>query len=206
MSSIIDNASSITYTRKVSIVQSLSHSGVRQAQRRGPLLYSFDVDIVPMYFGSTKYYAIEDEIMDSNYSADTISTTITSGTLMDHRGVWDGTPVIDGASESGNQIDISTGSMATTNYGKKGDFVQFDNFSKVYQLTQNVHTDGAGKVTLHLNGAVPSTSSPVNGSAVVFGNSVIFKLALMERPEPKHAGNGIVYYSGAQFQEVIEAN
>ena len=52
MSAIIDNASTIKYQRQASIAQTKSQSGVRQAQRRGPLLYNFFIEIIPVVHGS----------------------------------------------------------------------------------------------------------------------------------------------------------
>lgn len=124
---------------------------------------------------------------------------------MDHRGAWSGTPTVNGAAQSGNSINISTGANSVSNYARKGDFVQFSGFTKVYQVTADANTDVSGNVTLSLNGAIPSLNAPADTTAVVFGNSVQFKLALLERPEPKITADNIAYYSAAKFQEVIQS-
>ena len=214
MSAIIDNASTIRFQRQASIAQTKSQSGRRQAQRRGPLLYNFYVEIRPLRFGSVEYIAIEDEILDLNYSTATTSATggtqILLGNLITQRGVWSGTPVVRSASESGNTIDINinngdetAGQTLVTNYARKGDYVQFNNFTKVYQLTQNSSSDTNGNLTLSINGSVPSTSTPADDSAVVFGSSVLFNLQLKDRPEPEFSEANIVQYSSASFEEVI---
>ena len=140
MSAIIDNAETIRYQRQVSVAQTKSQSGVRQAQRRGPLLYNFFVEIRTLRFGSIAYFDIEDEIIDSNYSTLTVDSTITLGNLTTQRGSWDGTQsartVATSGNVTGNRIDIvvtgfsgltfTAGSEDTIqNYGRKGDFVQF---------------------------------------------------------------------------------
>ena len=209
MSAIIDNAETIRYQRQVSIAQTKSQSGVRQAQRRGPLLYNFFIELRPLRFGSIAYFAIEDEILDSNYSTTTIDSTITLGNLTTQRGIWSGTPLVDNSSseQTGNSIDVTVAGQTTaiTNYARKGDFVQFVGYTKVFQLTDNADltSDGTdGSVTLELNGAIPASETLGNG-AVRFGPNVVFKLQLKDRPEPEFHGLDTVQYSSAAFEEVL---
>ena len=211
MSAIIDNAETIRYQRQVSIAQTKSQSGVRQAQRRGPLLYNFFIEIRPLRFGSVDYFAIEDEILDSNYSTATIDSTVTLGNLTTQRGIWNGTAIdveTGGtvADRTGDSINILiTGATGTTNFARKGDFVQFTGYSKVYQITDNVTSVTSGSnatATLPINGAVPA-SVDVEGSSLRFGPGVIFKLQLKDRPEPEFSETNIVNYSSASFEEVL---
>ena len=294
MSAIIDNAETIRYQRQVSIAQTKSQSGVRQAQRRGPLLYNFFIEIRPLKFGSNAYFAIEDEILDSNYSTATIDSTINNGNLTLPRGLWSGTPTIPAIADTGtslfsnfpfntnqlqfglttdaiafmsatgltsgelspigftlrsgsvsgtpqdfggriftqagnrvtisgtidqtlsssgnlfwnievqgNSVLIETGGGAVTNYARKGDFVQFSGYTKVFQLTADSNTNAAGETTLSLNGAIPASSSSIQNTAVVFGKDVTFHLQLKERPEPEFSETDIVNYSSATFEEVL---
>ena len=213
MSAIIDNAETIRYQRQVSIAQTKSQSGVRQAQRRGPLLYNFFIEIRTLRFGSIAYFDIEDEIIDSNYSTLTVDSTITLGNLTTQRGSWDGTPrpkVAATGNVTGNSIDILITGLSSTNvitgYGRKGDFVQFDGYTKVYQLTADVNTVSTGTTTatatLPLNGAVPTTED-ITGDNVRRGPEVVFHLQLQERPEPEFSETDIVNYSSATFEEVL---
>ena len=211
MSAIIDNAETIRYQRQVSIAQTKSQSGKRQAQRRGPLLYNFFIEVRPIQFGSDEYYAIEDEIIDSNYSANTVNSTITIGKLTDQRGAWSGAQAVAGTGNtSGNQIDIviteTNNGNTVTNYGRKGDFVQFAGYSKVYQLTDNANTivsdATTATTTLNLNGAIPESDDVANAN-ILHGSEVLFKLQLKERPEPEFSELDIVNYSSATFEEVL---
>ena len=203
MSAIIDNARSITYQRQASIAQTKSQSGKRQAQRRGPLLYNFDVDLAPMLFNSSRHIAIEDEILDLNYSTLVATTKITNGDLTKPRGLWTGTPLIKGASQAGNSIIIDGASANRLNWARKGDFVQFNGLTKVFQVTEDANSSTGGVVTLKLNGSVPVGGSPADNSSITFGEDVQFRLALVERPEPTHTGKNLVVYSSARFEEVI---
>ena len=202
MSAIIDNALRIRALPQVSIVETKSQSGKRQAQRRGPVLYNFEITIIPMLFNSERYLAIEDEILDSNYSELVITTKITNG-LTKERGLWTGSPVVNTAGQSGNSITISGASVNRLNWALKGDYVQFSGYTKVFQLTANANSSTAGLVTLNLNGAIPSGNSPASNSAVTFGEDVEFRFAMVSRPEPTHSGKNLVSYSVAAFEEVI---
>ena len=220
MSAIIDNASTIRFQRQASIAQTKSQSGVRQAQRRGPLLYNFFVEIRPLKFGSDAYLAIEDEILDLNYSTATTSilgngsdgTQILLGNLTTQRGIWNGTSVAvetggTVANRTGNEINIViTGATGVTNFARKGDFVQFTGYSKVYQLTADVTSTTSGVTnsvaTLPINGAVPGTEN-INSAVLRFGQGVRFKLQLKDRPEPEFSETDIVNYSSASFEEVL---
>ena len=221
MSAIIDNASTIRFQRQASIAQTKSQSGVRQAQRRGPLLYNFYVEVRPLQFGSDAYLAIEDEILDLNYSATTTSilgngsdgTQILLGGLTTQRGSWGSTStsvaVETGgtvANRTGNSINVVvTGSTGVANFARKGDFVQFTGYSKVYQVTADVTsvTSGSDAVaTLPINGAVPGTVN-INSAVLRFGQDVRFNLQLKDRPEPEFSEANIVNYSSASFEEVL---
>ena len=207
MSAIIDNAERIRYQRQVSIAQTKSQSGVRQAQRRGPLLYNFFVEIRPLKFGTDAYYAIEDEILDTNYSELTVESSgggvqITNGNLLTPRGVWDTTYTISNLSQSGDSITLITGStISAAGHGRKGDFVQFGGYSKVFQLTADTLATGNTSVVLKLNGAIPASTTLVNEFRI--GKDVKFKLQLKERPEPEFSETDIVEYSSATFEEVL---
>ena len=214
MSAIIDNASTIRYQRQASIAQTKSQSGVRQAQRRGPLLYNFFVEIVPVQYGSDVYYAIEDEIITSNYSENVINTTINNGQLTTPRGSWNGTPLVMG-DQSGDRIIIDGVTASSINYGRIGDFVQFAGYTKVFQLTADIsdtatavagvtttQVAGDGIITLSLNGALPASVN-FDNAVVTFGRSVQFNLQIKERPEPEFSEFDIVNYSSASFEEVL---
>ena len=182
----------------------------------------------------SKWFAIEDEILDSNYSENVIDTTITNGNLTTPRGTWGvgtgDTPSVLNSSDataasvtplkSGNRITINIGTNNdnAVNYGRKGDFVQFSGYSKVFQLTENI-SDNASPVntvsqaagdhiiTLSLNGSIPASLNSNTGLAddavVVFGRNVVFKLQIKERPEPEFSEIDIVNYGSASFEEVL---
>ena len=93
------------------------------------------------------------------------------------RGVADGTPVINGASQTGSELAIDGLSVSTTNYLKIGDWFQLGSGStaRLHKVVKDVNSDGAGAATLDI---WPNLrESPVDGSTVVLSNPAgLFRL------------------------------
>ena len=207
MSDIINSGESLTLDKQVSIAQTKSQGGRRVAQKRGPTLYNLDVQVPTQRLNGDKYYAIEEEILKLGYGAYTFNAASVSGVLPSpmtvSRGVWSFTPAVAGASQTGSSVNINIGSASSiVDYAKSFDYVQFNGSTKVYQLTADATSDSSGNVTLTLN--CPLVASPNHGSGVVFGNSVDFNFALMERPSSSHLPGTLIQYGTFKFQEIIE--
>ncbi len=207
MSDIINYGESLTLDKKVSIAQTKSQGGIRVAQKRGPTLYNLEVDIPTQRLNGDTYFAIEEEIIKLGYGAHTFNGASVSGVLptamTTPRGTWGNSPVVLGSNQTGNSITAFTGAAAAvTGYGKALDYVQFLGSTKVYQLTQDADADASGNITLHLNS--PLVSSPVNSSSIVFGTSVDFNFALLDKPTSQHLPGLLVQYGTFVFEEVIE--
>ena len=78
------------------------------------------------------------------------------------RGAWSGTPVVDGASQTGYSLNLRGGGLSVTNYARAGDFFSFDNC--VRMVTADADTDGSGDVTLEI--WPPIRTSPADATAV----------------------------------------
>ena len=198
MSDIINAGESLSLEKAVSIAQVRSQGGRRSAQKRGPTLYNLEVTVPVQRMNGTKHLAIEDELIALEYGGLTFNQASVSGVLVADtvtkpRGTWTGSPVISGSNQIGNTVVISglTGSVSP------GDFVQFTNSTKVYQLKA-----GSTTTSLVLNCSLVAT--PSNGSAVVFGNNVNFNFALKDRPATDYLAGDIVQFGRFLFEEVIE--
>lgn len=64
------------------------------------------------------------------------------------QGSWAGTPVVDGASQVGNAINIKGLTPSATGIAKAGDVFKMAGHSKVYMVTADANADGAGKAAL----------------------------------------------------------
>ena len=203
---IINSAETVVLEKKTSIAQAKSQGGRRVAQRRGPALYNLEANVGMMGHNSEKQFSIEDELIKLDYGSKTFEQALVNGmiggNLTSPRGSWDSTPTVNGLNQSGNSINVSTSSNNITGYGKVGDYVQFSNSTKVYQLTADADTSGGGLTTLHLNAGI--VNSPTNGSDIVFGADVSFNFALISSTAPMYKAGDLVEYGKFVFEEVIE--
>lgn len=87
------------------------------------------------------------------------------------RGSWGGTPVVNGASQTGNTLEIDGATPLTVNYGRTGDWVQVGTglSARLYKLTANCNSDSAGRVTLPVSPAVRSGTA--DGAAITVVNA-----------------------------------
>lgn len=220
---IIDKAERIELKHQISIAQVKSQSGIRVAQRRGPLLYNLKLNVGAVAINSDRYYEVMEEIAALSYGANTLRFKLNKKTGLDKsltspRGLWSGTPTVNGADQTGQEISIATTVANETDYAKSLDFVQFSNSTKVYQIAPSVSaitagsisnntthgygTDVAGDSTLILNS--PVAGSPVDASSVVFGEDVIFHMMMRDKPTITYLPGNIVEFGEFVFEEVIE--
>ena len=196
MSAIIDAGENLMLDRQVSVAQTKTQGGRRLAQKRGPTLYNLEVEVPVQRMNSDRYYGIEEEVITLEYGAnDFESANITGkigGGFTTPRGTWVGTPLVNGASQTGTTVAVDgiTGTVSTF------DYVQFAGSTKVYQLAA-----GSTNTSLELNS--PLVVSPGNDTAVIFGNDVSFNFAMMDRPATSYQPGNIVMYGTFKFEEVI---
>jgi len=204
MSAIFDNASSIKQSNRLSVTSATTISGKRVSQRRGPFLYTFEVEMNMMATSSEAYKEVRKEISGMDFGVDTLSTSIPS--LTTNGGTWAGTPVVQGSNNSGRFVDISGLTASVTAIIQDGDYVQFGNNAKVYQVVGDFDSDSSGEVTIKLNS--PLVATPVSGSTPVLGTSVVFNLAINEAEFPmgflpRSSVDNLVEIGNMGFTEVI---
>lgn len=86
------------------------------------------------------------------------------------RGVATGTPlVVNGAAESsGTTLVVDGFTISTTDIIKQGDILTIAGDTKVYEVTADANSDGAGEATLTIS--PPLIELPANNAAVTFTN------------------------------------
>lgn len=98
------------------------------------------------------------------------------------RGALGGTPLAAGGTAAGlRSVPIDGLSTSVTGWGKAGDFVKFDGHAKVYMLTADVASNGAGEATLAIE---PALSAAVADNEPVSLTSVPFTVALSRDDAP----------------------
>ena len=96
------------------------------------------------------------------------SFTIIPPDLATPQGVATGTPLVNGASQTGNILAIDGAAISTTGWLKAGDIFSISGDTKVYMLTADANTDGTGAVTLNFEPDL--TVSPANNAAITVTN------------------------------------
>lgn len=88
-----------------------------------------------------------------------------------------GTPLVMGASQTGDQLVVDGCPNDATNYLKRGDWIQLGSSSsaRLYRVTEDATTNGSGEVTLEIWPDL--RSSPGNNDAVTVSSAVgLFRL------------------------------
>ena len=204
MSAIFDNASAVTQGAKIGLMSARTLSGKRVSQRRAPFLYKFEVDVNILKTSSAAYKAVKAEIASLDYGVTPLTTAISY--LTTENGAWTGTPIVSGASQTGTTVTLSGFNASLTDVVNDGDFIQFANNGKAYQVIGNASSDISGNVSVVLNS--PLIVSPVDASLVVHGTSVTFTLALEPTDfsmnyTPRTSTDNLVSPGTFAFTEVI---
>ena len=86
-----------------------------------------------------------------------------------------GTPLVNGAGQSGRALATKGWSASVTGILKAGDFIGLTGQTKVYMVTADASSDAGGNATLTIEPAL--MGSPADGAALIVRN-VPFTLAL----------------------------
>lgn len=88
------------------------------------------------------------------------------------RGALGGTPVVNGASQTGSTISIDGCTPSVTGWLKAGDYIQLGSASTatLHKVLQDANTNGSGQVTLDIWPSI--RTAPSDGSTVVTSNCV----------------------------------
>ena len=92
-----------------------------------------------------------------------------------------GTPLVNGADQTGDSLTIDGLPVSTTGYLKAGDYIQLGAASsaKLYKVLNDVDTDGSGQASLDLYPSI--RTAPADDAPVTVSNAVgVFRLASNE--------------------------
>ena len=91
------------------------------------------------------------------------------------QGVASGTPLVNGASQSGRTLVTKGWSASVNGILKAGDFIGITGQTKIYMVTSDANSDASGNATLNIEPAL--MAAPTDGAALTVRN-VPFTLAL----------------------------
>ena len=110
-----------------------------------------------------------------------------------------GTPLVNGADQTGRTIVTDGWSNSITIF-KAGDYLKFANHDKVYTVTADVSSSGAGAATIAIEPAL--ITSPATDSAITY-TSVPFTVALTSRVQEFSTGTTGLFEFEIDLEEVI---
>ncbi len=116
------------------------------------------------------------------------------------RGSLTGSPLVAGASQTGNQINVDALPETTAGLLLPGDYIGFANYDHMHMVTASLDSDssGAGVITFE-----PSLrSSPANNAALVYAN-VVGAFRMAENFTPWSANENGVYGFTLSAMEAI---
>lgn len=92
-----------------------------------------------------------------------------------------GTPVVNGASQTGDELNIDGLPLSATGYLKAGDYIQLGSgdTASLHKVLEDVNSDGSGEATLNLWPKVRTAPSD-NATVVVSGAKGVFRLSSNE--------------------------
>lgn len=111
-----------------------------------------------------------------------INQSLREGTLWDvqvpywhnRTGVGGGSPLVNGADQTGSNLVIDGASSSITNWLRAGDMIEVTGGVVIYDVTGNVNTDGGGNATIPINPPIFSGQSPANNAPVEIDPAQIY--------------------------------
>lgn len=111
-----------------------------------------------------------------------INRSLRTGVLWDvqhpylHRriGLGGGTPLVNGASQTGSSINIDGAAAGVTGWLKAGDIISIVGCPVVFDVSEDVTTSGGGTATIPINPPIFTGQSPADNAAVTIDPTAIF--------------------------------
>jgi len=126
-------------------------------------------------------------------------TFVLPGTLATPQGVATGTPLVNGASQTGRSVLTKGWTHSITGILKAGDVIKFAGHNKVYMLTADADSDGSGNAALSIEPAL--FVSPADSEALTVSN-VPFTVAFTRDTRESDVAPGMFFSFAADMVEV----
>ena len=81
------------------------------------------------------------------------------------QGVATGTILVNGASQTGNAINLDGFAVSTSNVFKAGDYIQINSY--LYMVSANVNSNGSGEATVYVEPSLRSGIETINDNTTV---------------------------------------
>ena len=146
--SVTDYASARMTARSVVGVSQSPFTGAQQVQKHQGQWWEFDARLVPMSRASAETWIAF--LLSLNGMQGTFLLGDPLGTTA--RGVGSGTPLVNGASQTGNSLITDGWTASQTGILKAGDYFQLGtgSSSKLYKVLNDANSDGSGNATFDI--------------------------------------------------------
>ena len=170
-------------------------SGRRQARQLGGQFWKMTATFPPMtraQFAPIYAFVVKQR---GRYE----SFTIVPAVISTGQGSPAGTPLVDGASQTGRSL-VTDGWNASISIFKAGDYLKIAGNDKVYMVTADVSSDGSGDATISIEPAL--VASPADDAAITH-SSVSFTVALTSGIQEFSTGTSGLFSYELDFEEVL---
>lgn len=175
---------------------SQAHSLKRQARTRGAQRWGMRISFPPLTRAAFAPY--QGFLLSQRGQADTFTISLPGHTVP--LGTWAGTPLVNGAGQTGRAIIMDGFTPSQTGVAKAGDLIKFAGHSKVYMVTADANSNGSGQAILAIEPAL--IASPADNEAIVTSN-VPFTVALASDSLDTNISPGVFYSLEIDLVEVF---
>lgn len=172
---------------------SVSHSQKRAA--RSSLSHRWSIKLSFANRSVSEYRQIEG-FMDAQHGQAETFTIVLPGSP---QGTWLGSPVVDGAAQTGYTLNLRGFTASQTGVIKAGDIFKTANVAKVYRAVADANSSAGGLVAVTLNCQL--VASPADGETITFSSVPFTVASTSDNVESAYAAAMI----GSMSVELIEA-
>lgn len=161
-----------------------------------PPLRADDADVQALLTFIRRHWASGDSF--------TIAHLATPGSGLDPNGAGGGTPVVNGASQTGTSLVTDGWSTGVTDVVKTGDVIKISGLTPLYEITADANSDGSGNATLSIYPSIPTGSSPADNAPITRSGCTLTAY-ITEPPNIPDARRGSYFIVGLQvaFKEAL---
>ena len=188
--------SAVELSSEVPTLLDLTQSGKRNVRQFGAQRWALNLSF-PDTLSRDQFMPIFAFILKQKGRVGTF--TFVSPELATPRGVATGTPLVDSA-QTGDSVITDGWTASQTGIMKAGDIIKFASHNKVYMVTEDVNSDGAGSATLPIEPAL--IQQVANDEAITVSN-VPFTCMLAGETDTYSVSGPLLYAYGLSLLEVL---
>tara|TARA_Y100000114_G_C11718998_1_gene307474 strand:+ start:66 stop:695 length:630 start_codon:yes stop_codon:yes gene_type:complete len=162
--------------RMVGVTESI-YTGSQQVYQYTGEFWEVDISMPPMRTATARAFVAFLVSLRGQYGSFFVGD-FDARTALGTAGSSAGTPLVNGASQTGNSLIIDGATTSQTGYLKAGDYIQIGSGSsqRLHMVIADANTDGSGNATLSIEPAL--RESPADDTAITVANTKgVFRLS-----------------------------